>query len=142
MTKKTAPKKKPGFQPGQSGNPKGRPPGIRDRRHAARDALAGDLPAILKVMVKAALDGDTQAAGLILSRALPPLRPERQAVALEGLPEAGTAGALAQAIIANAAHGKIPPDVASELITALGGVSRILEVDELAKRVAALEEQL
>lgn len=143
MAKKTAaPKKETLFKPGQSGNPKGRPPGIRDRRHAARDALAGDLPEVLRVLVDAAKGGDVQAATLILSRVLPPLRPERQPVTLENIPKQGTAGELAQAIIANAAHGQIAPDVASELIGALANVGRILEVDELARRIAALEAEL
>jgi hypothetical protein len=69
------------FKPGQSGNPSGRPKGVRNFSSDLRDELAelvsikdGDNSvgvtrqrAIIKVLVKAALEGDFRAATTVLS---------------------------------------------------------------------------
>ncbi len=59
------------WKPGQSGNPKGRPPGVGEIGKM-RAAIAGNVPAILESLTTAALAGDVQAARLLLERALPP----------------------------------------------------------------------
>lgn len=137
-----ASKKAQPWKPGQSGNPKGRPRGVVDRRAALREALAGELPAIVAKLVAAAKGGDVQAASLILSRALPPLRPSRAPIELDGMPERGTAAELATALVAAAAHGKLPTDAAADLIGAIANVSRIIEAEQLAARIAALERAI
>jgi hypothetical protein len=58
------------FKKGQSGNPAGRPKGLRDRRAALRYKLTRQLPDILKTLAAAAKGGDIQAARLILERTL------------------------------------------------------------------------
>ena len=71
------------FKPGKSGNPKGRPKGIPNPQARIRQAIADDIPQILGVLRERALDGDVQAAALLISRCLPPLRPESAAQAVE-----------------------------------------------------------
>lgn len=61
---------------GRSPNPSGRPKGVLDKRTKVTQALADDAPAIVRVVVDAALEGDMQAAGLVLSRIAPILRSE------------------------------------------------------------------
>lgn len=51
---------------GPSPNPAGRPKGIVDRRQKVQVALMDDAPAIARVVIDAALDGDMQAASLVL----------------------------------------------------------------------------
>ena len=80
-------KKKSQWKPGQTGNPKGRPPGQSEITRL-RASLAGDVPEILAGLVMAAKGGDVQAARLILERILPPVKAIEQAVALQ-LPEGG-----------------------------------------------------
>ena len=57
------------FQPGQSGNPGGRPPGSRSRILIGLEALGeGQAEAIVRAMIGKAKDGDAAAAKAILDR--------------------------------------------------------------------------
>lgn len=129
------------WKPGQSGNPAGRPKGVRDRRTILRQMLEPELPAILRKLVEQAKDGDASAAGLLLSRAYPPLRPVREPVSIPGMREAQTPADLARCVVRAAGEAALSPDVASELIGAIAGVQRVVEIDELERRIAALEQQ-
>ena len=134
MTKKRPPNQ---WKPGQTGNPKGRPPGQSEITRL-RASLADDVPEILAGLVLAAKGGDVQAARLILERILPPVKPIEQAVALQ-LPVDGTLTAKASAVLSAAAAGDLAPGQAAQLIAALGTLAKISEVDELAARIERLE---
>ena len=136
----TEPKKKRGsWKLGQSGNPKGRPPGV-GVIGKLRASLAGDVPEILAGLVLAAKGGDVQAARLILERILPPIKPIEQAVALQ-LPEGGTLTAQGRAVLSAVADGELAPSQGAALLGAIGTLARVTEIDELSARIAALEAQ-
>ena len=135
MTDKTTTR----WKPGTTGNPKGRPPG-KSEITRLRAKLAGGVPDILAALVLAAKAGDVQAARLILERVLPPVKAIEQAVTLQ-LPTDGTLTAKAAAVLSAAAAGDLAPTQAAQLITALGSLAKIAEVDELARRIEALEAQ-
>jgi hypothetical protein len=60
------------FQKGKSGNPKGKKPGTRHKATVAALALLeGDLPAITRVCIGRAKDGDLMACKLILDKLIP-----------------------------------------------------------------------
>ena len=130
-------KKPKGWQPGISGNPKGKPPGSGELQRL-RASIAANVPEILAGLVLAAKGGDVQAARLILERILPPVKAIEQAVKLE-LPDGVTLTAKASAVLSAAAMGDIAPGQAAQLIAALGTLAKISEVDELAARIATLE---
>lgn len=137
MTEK---EKRPGrWKAGESGNPAGRKRGTGEVAKL-RASLASDVPGILAGLVLAAKAGDVQAARLILERVLPALKPVEQAVLLR-LPMDGTLTAKAAAVLAAAGAGELAPTQAAQLITALGSLAKITEIDELATRIAALEAQ-
>ncbi len=64
-----------------------KPPKLAVSEHESarlRRAIARVLPPILQKLYELAMQGDVQAARLLLDRALPPLAPVRDAVLLEG----------------------------------------------------------
>lgn len=124
------------FQKGQSGNPAGRPRGIATQAKL-RTAIEKDVPAILEVMVAAAKAGDTTAAKLLLDRTLPALKPTTDPVTFTpGATLADTGHAIMQAV----AQGQMTTEQGTALISALAGLARVIEVDELTRRIEALEQ--
>ena len=128
----------PGWKKGQSGNPAGRPKGSGDVAKV-RAAIAAQVPALLAKLMAQALEGDTSAARLLLERAIAPLKAaeQPQAVSLKGetLTDQG------RAVLASVAAGELAPGQGAALLGAIGTLARVAEVDELAARVAALEQK-
>jgi hypothetical protein len=103
-----------------------------------RDILATDLHKIIDTLKAQALAGDTQAIRIILDRVQPTLRPVELPAVL-ALPAGATLADQARAVVQAAADGEIAPGQAAQIVTALGGVAKIIETTELVKRIEALE---
>jgi hypothetical protein len=103
-----------------------------------RAALGKDLPKIIDALKAQALAGDPQAIRIILDRVLPALRSVDMPVAL-ALPADGTLADQARAVVQAAADGDLAPAQAAQIVTALGGVAKIVETTELLRRIEALE---
>jgi hypothetical protein len=129
--------RKNSFKPGQSGNPKGRPPGTGEVAKL-REGIAAHLPEIIMRLVSMARAGDTQAARLLLERVLPTLKPVEQPVALS-LPLGEGITGQGRAIVQAVAAGQLAPGQAAQLLTGLGLLARIVEIDELERRITQLE---
>lgn len=124
------------FAPGNKASP-GRPPG-RGPVAELRATLATDVNKIIDTLRTQALAGDAQAIRIILDRVLPALRPVELPTTLD-LPTNGTLADQARAVVQAAADGNLAPAQAAQIVTALGGVAKLIETDELAARIAALE---
>ena len=124
------------FAPGNKASP-GRPLG-RGAVAEMRDALAADLGGIIETVRAKAMAGDMQAARIILDRLVPSLRPVEIPTAVS-MPAGATLAAQAQAVIEAAANGSLAAGQAAQIVTALGGVAKIIETTELVRRVEALE---
>ena len=124
------------FAPGNPGGP-GRPPG-RGPVAEMRSVLATDLDKIIEKLKAQALAGDAQAIRIILDRVLPALRPVDMPTML-ALPVGGTLADQARAVVQAAADGDLAPAQAAQIVTALGGVAKIIETTELVRRIEALE---
>jgi Family of unknown function (DUF5681) len=136
----STPKKKPPgrWKPGESGNPKGRTPGTGEVA-AIRAAIADRVPDLLAAMMTRALDGDVGAARLLLERAVAPLKAAEQPQALS-LPD-GTLTDQGRAVLASVAAGELAPGQGAALLSAIGTLARVTELDELTARITALEQQ-
>ena len=126
------------FIKGQSGNPQGRPKGSGISAQL-RQAIEGEAEAIIKAMIEQAKAGDMQAAKALLDRVLPALKPESQAIHLPELVAAPTLADKAKAAIDAAGAGDIAPSAASDMVSAIAGLAKIIETTELQKRLEALE---
>lgn len=124
------------FAPGNKASP-GRPPG-RGPVAELRATLATDLDKIIDTLRTQALAGDAQAIRIILDRVLPALRPVEMPTTLD-LPAHGTLAEQARAVVQAAADGYLAPAQAAQIVTALGGVAKIVETTELISRIEALE---
>lgn len=135
------PRTKTSFTPGKSGNPSGKPKGSGKAQVLAMAVSADELKAIIAQLVEQAKQGDTTAARLILDRLIPPLRPvDAPLPAGLTLPPAD-AGlvARAQAVVDAVAGGVLAVGQATQLLGVLADVARIIEVEDLARRLDALE---
>ena len=124
------------WKPGQTGNPKGRPPG-QSETGKLRAAIGKQVTPIIKRLIELAKGGDVQAARLLLERVLPPVKPTEQPVSIDlaGL----TLIEQGQAVIAAAGAGQLAPSQAAQMLSGLASVARLHEEGSLTERIAALE---
>jgi hypothetical protein len=126
------------FKPGVSGNPKGKP---KDKTPATllRKSIAEAMPDIILTLIEQAKGGDVAAAKCLLDRVCPTLKPQAMPICLPvngSLVEQG--GEIVRATLA----GQIPPDIGSQLITALSNQGKLVELQELAERLQSIEKTL
>lgn len=104
-----------------------------------RAAIAQRLPELLQSLMVRALDGDMGAARLLLERTVAPLRAvdPPQVIPLPGktLTERG------QAVLDAVSAGALSPNQGAALLGAINTLARVVEMDELQARVAALESK-
>lgn len=125
------------FTKGQSGNPAGRPKnsGVLGE---IRKSILNHVPDIIARLVINAKCGDVMAAKLLLERVLPPVKSIEEPVAFN-LTEQGNLTDQGNAILQAASEGELTPSQASSLLSGLGSLARVKELDELDKRITALE---
>lgn len=134
----TAKKERGRWKKGESGNPRGRSPGT-GKVAQLRENIAQHLPEIIEQLVIKAKEGDSQAARLLLERVIPPVKSMEQSVKIS-LPVDADISTQGQSIIQAVANGTLAPSQGSSLLTSLGTLARIKEMDELEKRLTALEQ--
>ncbi len=128
------------FVKGRSGNPAGRPPGLRNRATLAAELmLDGEAAALTKKALELALDGDHVALRLCLDRVIAPRR--ERGVAFTMPPVNGAAdlaGAMA-ALAGAAAQGMITPGEAAQLSQVVETYIRAIETTDLERRLRVVE---
>ena len=127
------------FAKGQSGNPKGRTPGS-GVTGTLRKAIAKKAPEIIETLIASALNGDTAAASLLMNKIIPNLKASSEPVtfkldAAAGLTQTG------ETIVQGIAKGDVPLDSATQILTSLASLAKLQEIDEITKRIEALEQK-
>ena len=125
---------------GQSGNPKGRPKGIPDKRVALRALLEPHAAKLVQKVIAKALKGkgDTTALRICLDRLIPTVKPRNETVRFPT--SGGTLAERGQAVLDGASEGSLSADEISAMMQAISAQANIVKVSELEQRVAALEE--
>lgn len=129
----------PAWQPGVSGNPRGRPPGRPDRRLLATQQMLDEMRNIIAVLVGKALEGDTNAASIVLAKILPSVKAQAEKVSFAFDASLPISEQVAQVLDAVAA-GAVAPDVGRLIIDSIKSLADVRATEELAARIEALEE--
>ncbi len=131
------------FKRGQSGNPNGKPKGAKNKSTLAAEVLLeGSLERICRRIEEEAIDGNMQAAKMILERFLPP---RKDRIIRLDLPEIKTHEDILCAstlIISAVCKGEISPSEGEALSKTIDLHSKILEATEHESRLQALESVL
>ena len=117
----------------------GRKPGSGQAAHY-RAMLEPFAEELIQQVVDLAKEGDMAALKLCLDRLCAPLRPTDRLVTIEGVADAQDLSSKGELILVNVANGEITPSEAQHLMAAISSQARIIEVDELERRVAELEQ--
>jgi hypothetical protein len=99
--------------------------------------MAAHVPALVEMLVQRALAGDVAAARLLLERTIAPLKASEEAATL-ALPD-GTLTEQGRFVLAAVAAGELAPGQGTALLASLGTLAKLIEADELERRIAALE---
>ena len=129
------------FQPGQSGNPKGRPRGSRNRATLLAQELLGDEgETIMRKAIELAKKGDKLALKLCLERIVP--RPGRTVeIDLPAVKKADDLVAACAAVIDSAAAGQLTLQEAREFMELLDAQRKAIETQDLVVRIELLEQR-
>jgi hypothetical protein len=130
------------FAPGQSGNPAGRPVGARHKTTMAIEALLeGEAEALTRKAIDMAKAGDGPALRLCLDRLAPARRDAPISITLPAVATMEDAIVASSAILSAVAAGECTPDEGGRVMGLLTAHKAIVEMGDLERRIAALEER-
>lgn len=135
--------KAPGWKKGQSGNPRGRPRGSRNKATLlAIAAMEGELSDVVRVVIDAAKAGDMAAARLVVDKLIPAVRERPLSIQLPPVVNVEDCTGAQAKVLAAVAAGDLLPSEGEALAGMVEQQRRSLETSDLAARLAAIEEQL
>ena len=129
------------FEPGQSGNPSGRPKGARNKTTIAVEALLdSEAEALTRKVIELALAGNMAAIRLCFERLLPPRRDRGIAFDLPKIESAADAVAASGAVLESCAAGTLSPGEAAEVMRSIDIHLRAIELRQIEAGMATLEK--
>lgn len=135
--------KAPGWKKGQSGNPRGRPKGSRNKATLiALAAMEGELADVVRVVIDAAKGGDMAAARLVVDKLIPATRERPISIDLPCAETVEECAVLQAMVLSAVAAGSLLPSEGEALAGLVEHQRRSLETCELSKRLAEVEDQL
>ncbi len=128
------------WKPGQSGNPKGKPVGARNRASLLAERLIGDeAEKLVRAVIDKALAGDSACLRLCLERLVPPQRERPVYISLPAVQSMNDATSILPGLIAGVASGDVLPSQAAAVAGVIESFRRAIETQNLEHRVAELE---
>jgi len=130
------------FQPGQSGNPAGRPPGARNKATRAVEVmLDGEAEEIARKAIELAKSGNGAALGLCLTRVCPPRRDRPAPFDMPRMETTADAVKAAAAIVDAVGVGELTPSEAADLMKVVESFARALQIHDHEARLRRLEAE-
>jgi hypothetical protein len=127
------------FEPGRSGNPKGRRPSCRNRATIAAAALLeGEAEALTRKAVELALAGDPTAMRLCLERILSPCRERAVKFTLPSIESPADIASAMKAVTAALAAGVITPGEGQGIARIVDTFVRTIEASDFERRLKAI----
>ena len=134
-------RKTKGFQPGQSGNPSGRPQGSRNKATLiAEQLIDGQAEELVKMCISMAKKGDTTAMKIMMDRLIPPRRDRGIQLALPDVKTPKDVLNVIGTVIKSIGDGKLDADQAKTLARILEVQRKSIETVEIEQRITALEK--
>jgi hypothetical protein len=129
------------FAKGSVPNPMGKPPGTESKVTKLRKMIAERVPDVIEAMLDAAIhEHDTQAAKLLLERCLPPFRGESMPVEIPAMQQTTSLVEIGRSVLSAIGEGLISPEIGVQVLSSLANQSKLVENEELEKRIEQLEE--
>jgi hypothetical protein len=127
------------FKKGQSGNPAGRPKGRTNPILASIKKEFGGEPEFWIHVAQAAKGGDQNCLNLLAARVRPPFK--ARSVCVELNIKGDSARDYTSGVLSAVAGGRLAPDEAASLLTAILAGDRLEKLEELEQRVNQLVER-
>lgn len=124
----------------KSPNPSGKPADFGVARTKITKLLLDNAGGILEKQIAKALEGDSAAAQLVLSRVIAPLKSDSGRVKFDfdaSLPISAQVERVLEAV----ATGKVSPEVGQQIVAAIGTLSSVRATEELEQRIVMLESK-
>jgi hypothetical protein len=130
------------FIKGQSGNPKGKPKGVRHKATQITYALMeGNLEEILAMVIERAKSGDIAACRMIIDKVLPNSKERPIALNLPLISSLDCVGTAQVEILNAVAIGEITPQEGERVSSIVDARRRSIEAIDLEARISLLEGQ-
>ena len=130
------------FKPGKSGNPAGRPKGIKDRRVALREKLLPHADQLIEMVTTFAKSGDMAAMRIVMDRIIPPLKEEPIHVTIPKIESAADCTQAQAAVVNAVATGDMLPSEGQAMSSLIEAQRRAFETTELAQQMRDLHEEI
>jgi hypothetical protein len=128
------------FRPGESGNPKGRPQGSRNKVSLLVEGMIeGEAEALTRQAINFAMSGDSSLLKALLDRLAPPRKERPVTINLPALTSPADGPRIAAELLERAASGELTPTEAQGLATLLEAFRRQTELANFEERLAVLE---
>ncbi len=128
------------YKKGQSGNPNGRPKGS-GVSGKIREAIIEKAPELLQVVVDRAIkEGDSQSALALLAKVVPNLKASSEPVQFKLETDQGLS-VTGESVIRAMGDGSLPIDSGSQILSGLGTLKKLIEMDDLVERIEQLEQR-
>ncbi len=138
----TKQQRKPGFKPGQSGNPAGRKVGSRNKVTLSMEALLeGQAEALTSIAIDKALAGDMMALRICFDRLYPPQKGRSIQLELPPIKQADDVVQGYEVVLCAVSDGSITPDEANTIANVLEAKRKAIETTEIEERLVALEKR-